>query len=101
MIEYSEMTSQQWLDHVEEMNEKARRNGGLVDVSNANILRGFGINDAKMESGVSARQRYIDKINTPPKSESTLFKEYREDNIRRILGGIAPYSTPENGGVES
>ena len=64
---------------------------------NANIT----VMDAKIEPGVSARQRYIDKINTPPKSESTLFKEYREGNIRRILGGIAPYTTPENGGVES
>ena len=85
MIEYSEMTNQEWLDHVEELNEKARKAGGLVDVSNAVIFRGTGITDAKVKIQ-TPREAYIDSLKGG-KGFSILVDEYAE-NRKRSLSGI-------------
>ena len=74
---------------------------GVDILASAKVISSVSMMDNKMEPGVSARQRYIEKLNKPSKPASVLLQEYREDNIRRILGGIQPYTTPENGGVES
>ena len=57
--------------------------------------------DAKMESGVSARQRYIDNIGKPQESASILLRKYAENNRAKMLGGFRAYTEPDNGGVES
>ena len=100
-MEYSEMTNQQWLDYVEDLNEKARKAGGLVDVSNAVIFRGTGISDEKIKIQ-SAREAYIDSLKGG-KGFSVLVDE-TERNHKRSLSGIRGnglYTTPDNGGVES
>ena len=94
MIDYSEMTAQQWEDHVEEMNEKARLNGGLVDVSNANILRGYGIHDASVKIQ-TAREAYIDSLKGGKGFSVLTDGEFRKENERRILSGIRAY-VPDN-----
>ena len=85
MMEYSEMSSQEWLDYVEELNEKARKSGGIVDVSNAVIFRGTGITDAKVKIQ-TAREAYIESLKLG-KGFSVLVDEYAE-NRKRSLSGI-------------
>ena len=71
---------------------------GIQSVVHGNIS----MLDAKVKLPIiSARQAYIDSLSKPPKTHSVLTQEYRERNHRASLGGFAPYTTPENGGVES
>ena len=86
MIEYSEMTNQEWLDHVEELNEKARKAGGLVDVSNAVIFRGTGITDAKVKIQ-TPREAYIDSLKLG-KGFGVLTDNLRAENEKAVLSGI-------------
>ena len=84
-MDYSIMTNQEWLDHVEELNEKARLNGGLVDVSEAVIFRGNGIHDAAVKVQ-TPREAYIDSLGLG-KGFSVLSDE-TEQNHKRSLSGI-------------
>ena len=69
---------------------------GIDSVVNASIS----VMDAKIESGVTARQRYIENLNKDPKAASVLAREYFEKNHKASLSGFRAYSEPSNGGVE-
>ena len=72
-----------------------------VDIdASGKIISSVSMMDAKLKLP-TARQAYIDSLSRTPKTYSVLLQEYRERNIRATSGGFRPYSTPENGGVES
>ena len=64
------------------------------------VVSNISVMDAKMESGVSARQRYIENLNKDPKAASVLAREYFEKQHKASLSGFRAYSEPSNGGVE-
>ena len=66
--------------------------------ANGKVESNISLLDAKMESGVSARQRYIDNINKPRDSGSVLLRQFAENNRSKMLIGFMPYSVPNPGG---
>ena len=99
-MQYSKMTNQEWLDHVEEMNEKARKAGGLVDVSRAVIFRGTGITDSSAPKPLTPRENYLASLKLG-KGFGVLSDDFRKENERAVLSGFRAYSEPDNGGVEN
>ena len=64
------------------------------------VVSNISVMDAKVETGVSARQRYIENLNKDPKAASVLAREYFENNHKASLSGFRAYSEPTNGGIE-
>ena len=64
------------------------------------VVSNIAMMDAKLEPGVSARQRYIENLNKDPKAASVLAREYFEKNHKASLSGFRAYSENPNGGVE-
>ena len=97
-MNYSKMTTLEWDEYIAEKNRLAKLNDGLVDMTNAKILRGdISVMDSSVPKPQTPRQAYIDSLGKPKQQESVLTQTYRERNQRAALGGIAPY-VPDSGG---
>ena len=68
--------------------------------ASSKVISNISMMDAKVEPGVSARQRYIENLNKDPKAASVLAREYFEKNHKASLSGFRAYSENPNGGVE-
>ena len=73
---------------------------GVDIIASGKVISSVSMMDAKLEPGVSARQRYIENLNKDPKAASVLAREYFERNHKASLEGFRAYSEPTNGGVE-